>query len=40
LLFDGSTVLNENPPGLQHALYAMPGSRLTLAASYAFGTGL
>jgi hypothetical protein len=27
---------NENPPGLQHALYAIPGSQLILAASYAF----
>jgi hypothetical protein len=37
LLFDGSTAPNENPPGLQHALYAISGSQLILAASYAFG---
>jgi hypothetical protein len=37
-MFEGLTVPNDNPPGMRHALYAMPGSLLALALSYAYGT--
>lgn len=36
-LLDGLTISSHNPPGLRHALYAMPGAVLALAATYVLG---
>lgn len=37
-LLEGLDVPSHNPPGLRHALYAIPGSLVGLAACYAWGT--
>ena len=36
-LLDGLAVQTENPPGMRHALYALPGALAGLGACYALG---
>jgi len=36
-VLDGLTLPNDNPPGMRHALYALPGALLGLVTSYAYG---
>ena len=36
-LFEGLALPSHNPPGLRHALYALPGSVLGLGVCYAYG---
>jgi hypothetical protein len=36
-LIEGFALPSDNPPGMRHALYALPGSLLGLVASYAYG---
>ena len=36
-VFEGFALPSHNPPGLRHALYALPGSIIGLAACYAYG---
>jgi hypothetical protein len=37
-VLEGFSVPSENPPGLHHALYGLPGGALALAACYLTGT--
>jgi uncharacterized membrane protein YeaQ/YmgE (transglycosylase-associated protein family) len=37
-VLDGFTLPTENPPGLRHAVYALPGAALALVACYLLGT--
>lgn len=37
-LLDGLAISSHNPPGVRHALYAIPGSVLALVAAYAAGS--
>jgi hypothetical protein len=36
-VFEGMALPSDNPPGLRHALYAVPGSLGGLVASYWYG---
>jgi len=36
-LLEGLALPSDNPPGMHHALYAVPGSTLGLVGSYAWG---
>lgn len=38
LVLEGFTIPGDNPPGMQHALYALPGSILALVACYLIGS--
>jgi len=37
-VIEGFALPSDNPPGMRHALYALPGSLLGLVGSYAYGT--
>lgn len=37
-VFEGLALPSDNPPGLRHALYAIPGSLAALAGSYVQGS--
>jgi hypothetical protein len=36
-LFEGFALPSHNPPGMRHALYALPGAIVGLALCYAYG---
>jgi hypothetical protein len=36
-VLEGLTFPSDNPPGMRHVLYALPGSLLGLLAGYAYG---
>ena len=36
-VIEGFALPSDNPPGMRHALYALPGSLLGLVACYGYG---